>query len=116
MITETLRTTLEAVLSAAGVNLWLSEAETRDYPYVTYEMTVNPLRSKDGVYGSLGNTLIRVVSDNIEEAEVNLTKVVAAVEEGLSDNTYSSRLISIDKDCVDGVWTLELNYTLKQHS
>lgn len=115
MNTETLRSTLETILSEAGVNLWLSEAETRDYPYVTYEMTVNPLRTKDGLYGFLGTTVIRVVSDHIEEAEVNLAKVETAVAEGMSDTTYSSRLVSVDKDCVDGVWTLELNYTLKQH-
>ncbi len=114
-MTESLHTQLESVLSAAGVDIVLSEAETNGYPFVTYEMTVNPVRSKDGVHSFTGLTTIRIVSDDFDDADALRATVEAAVE-GMAGSTYSVRLTAVDKDCLDGIWTIELNYTLKQFS
>lgn len=113
-MTDTLRSQLVSTLSDAEVTVLLSEAETQAYPFVTYEMTVNPVRDKDGVHAFTGLTTIRVVSDDFDEADEIRAEVEEAIEDGMQDETYSSRLTATDKDCLNGVWTIELSYTLKQ--
>ena len=116
-MTESLRTQLVSLLTTAGVTIRLSEDESKDYPFVTYEMTVNPLRDKDGVYGFSGGTYIRSVSEVFEEADALRVTIEEAIESGMGMNnaTFGSRLVSIDKDCVSGVWTIELYYLLRQY-
>ena len=113
-MTESLRTTLVSALRNAGVSLVLSEAETKIYPFVTYEMTVNPIRDKDGVHGFTGLTTIRVVSDDTDQVDEIRAIVEDAIETSMRNDTYSNRLTAIDKDCLDGVWTIELSYTFRQ--
>ena len=113
-MTESLRTTLVSALRSAGVSLILSEAETKVYPFVTYEMTVNPIRDKDGIHGYTGLTTIRVVSDDTDEADQIRAIVEDAIEASMRNDTYSNRLTAIDKDCLDGIWTIELSYTFRQ--
>ena len=114
-MTENLRTQLVSLLTDAGVEVRLSEDETKDYPFVTYEMTVNPVTDKDGVYKFVGETYIRVVSEDFDEADQIRAAVEEAVELGMGHGAvYSSRLVNSNKDCVSGVWTLELDYTLTQ--
>ncbi len=115
-MTESLRTQLVSILADAGVDVRLSEDETKVYPFVTYEMTVNPVRDKDGVCKYVGETYVRVVSDKFSEADAIRETVEAAVEGAMGyGEQYCSRLISSDKDCVNGVWTIELYYTLAQY-
>ena len=115
-MTESLRTQLVRLLTSAQVEIRLSEDETQEYPFATYEMTVEPVMDKDGVCKFIGDTYIRVVSDDFSEADALRATVEGAVETGMGHGTtYSSRLISSDKDCVNGVWTLELYYTLAQY-
>lgn len=114
-MTENLRAQLVSLLTTAGVNVRLSEDETKDYPFVTYEMTVNPVMDKDGVYKFVGETYIRVVSEDFDEADQIRADVEAVIELGMGYGAvYSSRLINSNKDCVSGVWTLELYYSLTQ--
>jgi hypothetical protein len=114
-MTENLRAQLVSLLTTAGVNVRLSEDETKEYPFVTYEMTVTPVMDKDGVYKFVGETYIRVVSEDFDEADQIRADVEAAIELGMGYGAaYSSRLINSNKDCVNGVWTLELYYSLTQ--
>lgn len=115
-MTESLRTQLVSILTSANVRIRLSEDETKQYPFVTYEMTVNPVRDKDGVCKFVGDTYIRIVSDDFDEADRIRVTVEAAIEGGMGyGQQYSSRLISTDKDCVNDVWTIELYYNLAQY-
>lgn len=115
-MTESLRTKLVSLLTAANVDVRLSEDETRDFPFVTYEMTVTPTFCKDGVCKYVGDTYVRVVSDNFSEADSIRATVEAAIETGMGHGAvYSSRLINSNKDCVSDIWTLELYYILAQY-
>lgn len=115
-MTDSLRTQLRSILASAGVEARLSEDEKKGYPFVTYEMTSNPVRDKDGVCKFVGETYVRVVSDKFDEADDLRVVVEAAIEEGMGYGVqYCSRLISTDKDCVNGVWTIELYYSLAQY-
>lgn len=113
-MTERLRTKLWSVLTQAGISIELSEAETDKYPYVTYEMTVNPIRDKDGIRGYSGITVVRAISDDFDEADGLADEVIEVIGDTMMDATFSSRLTAVEKDCVNGVWTIELNYTLRQ--
>ena len=116
-MTESLRTQLVTLLTTAKVDVRLSEDETKDYPFVTYEMTVNPVRDKDGVCKYVGETYIRIVSDDFSEADTIRETVESALATGMGYGAqYCSRLISTDKYCVNDVWTIELYYTLAQYS
>ena len=56
------------------------------------------------------------MSDKFDEADDLRVVVEAAIEEGMGYGVqYCSRLISTDKDCVNGVWTIELYYSLAQY-
>ena len=115
-MTESLRTKLVSLLTTAQVDVRLSEDETKAYPFVTYEMTVNPVRDKDGVCKFTGETYIRIVSDDFDEADTIRATVEGAIEAGMGYGVdFCSRLISTDKDCVNDVWTIELYYTLAQY-
>lgn len=114
---EALRTQLVAILAAANIDIRLSEDEVQGYPFVTYDMSVYPLRNKDGVYGFSGDTYIRIVSDDFEQADTIRASVESAIESGMgmTSSIFSSRLSSTDKNCVSDIWTIELNYLLKQY-
>ena len=115
-MTESLRTQLVSLLTTAHVDVRLSEDETKEYPFVTYEMTVNPVRDKDGVCKFTGETYIRIVSDDFDEADTIRATVEGAIETGMGYGVdFCSRLISTDKDCVNDVWTIELYYNLAQY-
>lgn len=114
-MTERLRTELVSLLTAAKVDVRLSEDETRDFPFVTYEMTVTPVYDKDGICKYTGETYVRVVSDNFSEADAIRAIVEDAIEDGMGHGvTFGSRLVNSDKDCVNDIWTLELYYLLTQ--
>ena len=114
-MTESLRTQLVSLLTATGVVIRLSEDEAMTYPFATYEMTVTPVMDKDGVYKYVGETYIRVVSEDFDEADQLRADIEDAIETGMGQGSvYGSRLINSNKDCVNGVWTLELYYSLTQ--
>ena len=96
--------------------VYLSEAETDDYPYVVFDITSSPLRDKDGVYGFRADTKIRVVGNSFNVIDPIQAGIQDAIEDEMNDGTFSARLLDATKECVDGIWTVELNYTLKQYA
>lgn len=94
----------------------LSEAEKEKYPYAVYDITTTALRDKDGIYAFSGDTTIRVVSNADEEVDTNAAAIQNAIATGMNDEFFSSRLVDCQKECVDGIWTIEMTYTLKQYA
>lgn len=115
-MTDSLRAKLQYVCAAVDVDLYLSEAETKGYPYAVFDMTTNPLVDKDGVYGYMGDCKIRLVSDNVNEIDPLCATVQSAIFTGMRDSVFFSKLVDVTKECVDDIWTIELNYTLKQYA
>lgn len=114
-MTDSLREKLNSVLSPLG-GVHLSEAEVDTYPYVVVDLPTTPLRDKDGIYGFSGEARIRVVGDNFDICDGIGGDIIAAIAREMHDDVFNSILKDIDKECVDGVWTIELNYTLKQYA
>ena len=96
--------------------LALSEDEDPNYPYAVYDMTSTPLRDKDGVYGYSGETRIRVVSNNPDEASTLAGSIQGAIASGMNDGSFISRQDDYNMECTSGIWTIEMNYTLKQYA
>ena len=135
-MTEHLHTQLVSTLTAAGVlQPALSEDEVNQYPYVTFELPVECRYNKDGVYKLVGSLTIRSVSDDFDEADGLRASIESAIASGFDGTPvnimsepedpeetptvletvyYTARLTDVRKDCTDGVWVIELDYTLTQ--
>jgi hypothetical protein len=143
-MTEYLHEKLVDTLRAHGVNPALSEDEIDRYPYVTFELPVEYRYTKDGPYKIVGNLTIRSVSDDIDEAEDLRAGIMAAIAGGFGDPSeaedpaeevevveqeateeeivhdydefvFSASITDVRKDCMDGVWVIELDYILNQY-
>ena len=94
----------------------LSEDETKVYPYAVYDITSVAQMNKDGVYAFFGETVIRVVSNVKSEADTTAAAIQSAVESAFRDGYSNFVPGDFSKDCQEGVWTIEMNYTLKQYA
>ena len=94
----------------------LSEDETKVYPYAVYDITSVAQRDKDGVYAFFGETVIRVVSNAKSEADTTAAAIRQAVETAFRDGSSNFAPGDFSKDCQEGIWTIEMNYTLKQYA
>ena len=94
----------------------LSEDETKVYPYAVYDITSVAQRDKDGIYAFFGDTTIRVVSNQKSEADATATSIQSAVETAFRDGKSNFVPGDFSKDCQEGIWTIEMNYTLKQYA
>ena len=113
-MTEHLHTQLVSTLTSSGINPALSEDEIDRYPYVTFELPVEYRYNKDGCYKIVGNLTIRSVSDDFDEADALRSRMETAIAGGFTGGTYSARITDVRKDCMDGVWVIELDYILNQ--
>lgn len=114
-MTDSLRDKLVNVL-ADVVPIYLSEADKEAYPWAVCDMTTHPVQDKDGVCGYTGDATIRLVGQDPAELDPLRAAVESAIATGMRDGTFGSRLTDITKECVEDVWTIELNYTLKQYA
>jgi len=123
-MTEYLHDKLVGALRAHAVNPALSEDEIDRYPYVTFELPVEYRYDKDGAYKIVGSLTIRSVSDDIDEAEAFSASIQAAIAEDFAGAVegeayegvrFTARLLDSREDCMDGVWVIELDYTLNQY-
>lgn len=94
---------------------YLSEAEVEQYPYATYEQTVQEFQTKDGVYKITADSFIRVYSDDADQA-LEKAEAIRTALDGSSDGQYVIRFQSSNTTCLENVWTVELQYFVKQTS
>jgi len=95
--------------------LVLSEDEVKTYPYAVYDMTTAPLQDKDSIYAFVGDTRVRVVSNDKSEADTKAAALQTAIL-ALRNETIFTKLVDVNKECVEGIWTIEMNYILKQYA
>lgn len=94
---------------------YLSEAEVKQYPYAAYEQTVQEFRTKDGVYKITADCYIRVYSEDADQA-MDKADAIRSVLDNDADPKYVIRFQSSNTTCLDNVWTVELQYFVKQTS
>ena len=111
-MTESIGTKL-TTLCEGIVPFYLSEAETKAYPYAVYSQTVEAFSTKDGVYKYVAESVIRVYSKDFDEAQTKADAVVAALD-GNTDTAYHIKFLRKSKECDEDVWHIELVYYVKQ--
>lgn len=114
-MTDSLRAKLVYICKDA-CPLVLSEDEVDGFPYAVYDMTTTALSDKDGVYAFSGDCKIRVVSNDKEEADTAASSIQSAIASGFRDSSFFNIPGESTKECTNGIWTIEINYTLKQYA
>lgn len=94
------------------IKLYLSEAETEEYPYAVYEMTITPSYTKDGIGRYSADATVRLYGKDFDE----LDTLGAKIEDELMtmDQGYVSTYTGYDKTCTDGVWQIEMTFSIVQ--
>lgn len=95
------------------VKLYLSEAETENYPYAVYEMDVTPYYTKDGIYRYEGDVTVRLFGKDFDEIDALTTTIEDALM--TMDQNYTSSYTGYDKTCTEGVWQIEMKFSIKQY-
>jgi hypothetical protein len=95
---------------------FLAEAEADDYPFIVYNQTIVPLMGKDGVCGLESSFVATIVSNDFEEAEDIAGAVAAAMRTAESMQPYAVYPNTINRDCTNKVWEIELTWTIRQHN
>ena len=111
-MTESIGTKL-TTLCGEIVPFYLSEAETKAYPYAVYNQTVQAFSTKEGVYKYVAESTIRVYSKDFDEAQTKADAIVAALD-GNTDTDYLIKFLRRSKECDEDVWSIELVYYVKQ--
>ena len=97
------------------VPLYLSEAETGDYPYAVLDHNINYYRDKDEVYRIASNSVIHVYSKDFNEADNIASAIAGVIAIGMDDTTYRAVRRNLNKDCTDNVWDISLTYRINQY-
>lgn len=113
-MTESIGTKL-TTLCGGIIPFYLAEAETESYPYAVYEQTTEEWRTKDGVYQITAESSIRIYGKDFDAVQTKADLIKTALD-GNTDGQYIIRHRTTNKDCVEDVWVIELNYYVKQTS
>lgn len=96
------------------VSLFLGEAETESYPYAVYDYDVNPVYSKDGVDGLSSELTCVVVSNDYDEAQNIADAIVETLASDMQTDEFFAYLRNTGSSCEEGIWTINLEYNIKQ--
>lgn len=97
------------------VDIYLAEAETEEYPYAVYTSDITPVYVKDGIHHYQADVVITVYAKDLDIINPIVDKILDAVAADMSGGKFSARLTRDHSDCMDGVWSRELNYTINQY-
>lgn len=97
------------------VDIYLAEAETEEYPYAVYSSDITPVYVKDGIHHYQADVVITVYAKDLDIINPIVEKILDAVAADMSGGKFSARLTRDHSDCMDGVWSRELNYTINQY-
>ena len=111
---ETIGEFVTSLIEAMDVPVALSEEETGEYPYVTYENDVTPKYTKDGIATYRSATTLRVISNDFDEAE-SIADQIMEVFSSVPVTGYAVQFDRRERDRSAGVWTISLYYIIMQY-
>lgn len=94
---------------------YLAEAEVDAYPFIVYNQTIVSVTGKDGVCGLESSFVATIVSDDFVEAEDIAAAVAAAMNTAESMQPYAVYPNTLNRDCTNKIWEIELTWTIRQH-
>ena len=95
--------------------LYLAEAETDSYPYAVYELTPEPLYTKDGPVGYRSDVPFRIYTKDFDTANAIAAAVVTALEAGMQGAQYYAHLVRTYNECASGIWTITLELIVTEY-
>lgn len=98
------------------VTLYLSEAESDDFPYAVYDADYVPYYDKDGVYKIVGEISIRGYSKDYVEAQEIADAVDDVILSNFNTGGYTVRQLSqLKKECLQETWSVGYQYRITQY-
>lgn len=96
--------------------LYLSEAESEDYPYAVYDADYVPYYDKDGVYKVVGDISVRAYAKDAATAQEVADAINAIVLTNFSTGGYTVRQLSqLKKECLQETWSVGYQYRITQY-
>ena len=117
-MTENIGQRLLDLCSAAEtpIVLYLSEAESEDYPYAIYDADYVPYYDKDGVYKVVGDISVRAYAKKAATAQEVADAINAIVLTNFSTGGYTVRQLSqLKKECLQETWSVGYQYRITQY-
>ena len=117
-MTENIGQRLLDLCSAAEtpIVLYLSEAESEDYPYAVYDADYVPYYDKDGVYKVVGDIQVRAYAKKAETAQEMADAINDIVLTNFSTDGYTVRQLSqLKKECLQETWSVGYQYRITQY-
>ncbi len=117
-MTENIGQRLLDLCSAAEtpIVLYLSEAESEDYPYAVYDADYVPYYDKDGVYKVVGDISVRAYAKKAETAQGIADAIDAIILTNFSTGGYTVRQLSqLKKECLQETWSVGYQYRITQY-
>ena len=117
-MTENIGSKLIAACAALEdpISVFLSEAESEDYPYAVYEADYEPSYDKDGVYKIVGEVSVRGYSRSASEAEALASAIDDVILTIFSSDGYTVRQVSqLKKECLQETWSVGYQYRITQY-
>ena len=112
-IGKTITSTLAAT-EGLTVPFFLYEAEVDVYPYAVYYYNPEFFSTKDGVYKIAADVTLQVYSQDFDQAYANAVTIKDALIAGMNSNGFRTRVSTTSKECVEGVWNVEIVYNIIQ--
>ena len=115
-MTENIGTQLLALCGAQDLVLYLSEAESEDYPYAVYDADYVPYYDKDGVYKIVADIEIKAYAKKAETAQEISDAIDSIILTNFSSGGYTVRQLSqLKKDCLQETWSVGYQYRITQY-
>lgn len=95
------------------VDSFLAEAETDRYPYAVYSSSVTPVYTKDGIHHYESDVVVTIYAEDLDKADAIADKVIRDMA-NYEYEWFVARMVSTTPDCVEGVWTREIIFRIKE--
>lgn len=103
-------------LASQFVKTYLAEALEESYPYAVYTADITPVYTKDGVHHYEASVSLTVYDKDLDNCDFIADSITSAVAENMTLLPYMSFKTADRKDCDEGIWSREMNFTIKQFS
>lgn len=96
------------------IALDLSQAATEEYPYAVYELSTEPVMDKESARAFYGDAIIRIYDKDFSVADEKAVAIKAILDATVTSDDFVALLQAEQKNCVDEVYMVELQYRLIQ--
>ena len=115
---ENIGSTLQTLCSSQQkpIVLYLSEAESEDYPYAVYEADYTPYYDKAGVYKIVAEISVHGHSKDHVEAQALAGSIDTLTLSNFASGGYTVRQVSqLKKECLQETWSVGYQYRITQY-